>query len=40
MPLSARSLMIVFAVIMNIAAGIPLPDTSAARNATVVSLSL
>ena len=39
-PLSAKSLMIVLAVIINIAAGIPFPETSATRKAIIVSLSL
>ena len=40
MPLSAKSLIIVLAVIINIAAGIPFPETSATKKATVLSLSL
>ena len=39
-PRSAKSLITVFALIINIAAGIPLPDTSATRNAIVESLSI
>ena len=39
-PRSAKSLITVFALIINIAAGIPLPDTSATKKAMAPSLSI